>query len=103
MYATLLLAVPMRIAKKLIVNQYVLVCLITLVHRLTASPNVWSTLNADQIEHVSIKDVPIRAPSHVVKTPTVKLLITVQYVPANQGIQEMRSPYALWCYVSYNC
>lgn len=85
----------MLIAKKLIVNQYVLVCLITLVRRLTVSPNVWLTLNADQIEPVSTKDVSIRAPSHVDITPNVKLLITVQFVRVNKDIQEIRSLYAL--------
>lgn len=102
MYAIPLPAVPMRFAKKLIVNQYVLVCLIILAHRLTVSPNVSSTLNADQIELVSTKDVSIHAPSHVVKTPNVKLLIIVQCVLVNKGTQEIRSPYALWCYVSNN-
>lgn len=102
MYAILLLAVPIRFAKKLIVNQYVPVCPITLVHRLTANPNVWSILNADQTEPVSTKDVSIRAPNHVVKTASVKLLITVQCVHVGKAIQEIHSPYALWYYVSYN-
>lgn len=95
MYAILLLAVPMRFAEKLIVNQYVLVCQITWVHHRIANRNVWSILNVNQIEPVSTNDVSIRAPSHVVKIPNVKLSITVQYVLVNKDIQEIHSPYAL--------